>query len=641
MSWNDYILTEFPEVAFKRISILFDSQSVVADEAIFAELDSRGYLVQEFTDTISLRYTYEKEIRENTQAKWIIIVRSEQISELNLPYDMILKARKVSFSLGTLFPTLSFSVIDSLDRKYVSALFDIRDELPFETLSEKQTCEFILERLFSISADIINQQNALLQTLFDIHFTSKIKSPVLLKYLADKISSKKQFNQWDIQKLFSSPENYATFLQERLISSLTGKKNASDWNVTGPDTIDFKKVSMKQCISHIFAAGYLQIGSDLDLLQKFASYLAGTGDLSFASSLNAVADEIDMECPTEQSTYHDWLNIAKKWSELTALSYMTDTMPATYSSLQSKLNTSFIAWQKNHYHLLASLPPNPPVMVHQIMQSAGRKISDSVIDKFALIVIDGMALNQWAAIRPALAKRFDITNSNCFAWIPTLTSISRQAIFSGKIPASFSASLNTTAKEENLWIQAWENYGVAKNEIIYKKKLGSGDVQDVLNEISPKTKICGLVIDIVDSIMHGMQLGNAGMHSQLQQWINTGYLEQLLESLIDLGFDIVITSDHGNIECSGIGRPHDGMLSEQHGERVRIYPDKNLISQVQIKCPQAFDIKPTGLPQNMCPVTLPYNLAFLPLGTDAVAHGGNSLEEVIVPLIHVTAKRGK
>ena len=204
----------------------------------------------------------------------------------------------------------------------------------------------------------------------------------------------------------------------------------------------------------------------------------------------------------------------------------------------------------------------------------------------------------------------------------------------------FAASLNTTAKEESLWIQAWDKYGIAKTDIIYKKRLGSGNVQEDLNIISPKTKICGFVIDTVDHIMHGMQLGNAGMHSQLHQWMSVGYLEEMLAALIEMDFDIVITSDHGNIECSGIGKPQDGMLSEQRGERVRIYPDKELSNQVQIKCPQAFDIKPAGLPQNMYPVTLPYNLAFLPMGSNAVAHGGNSLEEVIVPLIHVTAKKG-
>ena len=83
------------------------------------------------------------------------------------------------------------------------------------------------------------------------------------------------------------------------------------------------------------------------------------------------------------------------------------------------------------------------------------------------------------------------------------------------------------------------------------------------------------------------------------------------------------------------------MLSEQHGERVRIYPDKELSAQTLHKISQAFELNPVGLPSNMYPVSLPYNHAFVPAGIRLVAHGGNSLEEVIVPMIHITSKRGQ
>ena len=205
----------------------------------------------------------------------------------------------------------------------------------------------------------------------------------------------------------------------------------------------------------------------------------------------------------------------------------------------------------------------------------------------------------------------------------------------------FSASIKTTAQEENLWQQAWEAYNLSKTEVFYKKNLGFGDAQTLLEQISPKIKICGLVIDVADRIMHGVQLGNSGMHSQLHQWMNGGYLNALLAGLIDLGFDIILTSDHGNIECTGIGRPHDGVLSEQHGERVRIYQDKNLAAQTHRDFPQVFDVHPAGLPHEMYPVSLPHNLAFGLTGAKMIAHGGNSLEEVIVPMIRINSKRGQ
>ena len=641
MSWNEYILTEFPETAFSRINILFDPQAIVADEAVFAELDRRGYLIQDFSDTISLRYTYESKVRNRLDAKWLILVRDERTTRNDLPYDIVRQAREVHFSLEALFPNLNFDSINSLDRKYFSKLFDTKENVPCEIQSRSQSCEFILERLFSISTDIINAQEDLLKLLFDVHFVLAIHSPVLLEYLVSKIAAKRQFKDWDVVELFKSPENFALFLGERLQCYLDGSQR-SDWQIKGPGQLDFASSELKKYVSSIFASGCLQTGTDVEQLQRLVQYLSGANASSaFATALNTIASKIDDQIPSINATYQNWLNIAGDWAELTALAYSTKSIPATYDDLQKKLNTAFGEWLTDHYHLLVSLPSNPPVMLHQIIRSEQRKFSDGGVHRFALIVMDGLSLNQWAAIRPDLLDDFSISTNACFAWIPTLTSISRQSIFAGKIPAAFSPSIATTAKEESLWQQAWGSSGISKTEILYAKKLGSGSAQDILNQISPRTKICGFVIDMADNIMHGMQLGNSGMHNQLRQWMSGGYLKHLLAGLTDMGFDIILTSDHGNIECTGIGRPQDGVLSEQHGERVRIYPNKELTAQTLHKIPQTFELNPVGLPSNMYPVSLPYNHAFVPAGIRLVAHGGNSLEEVIVPMIHITSKRGQ
>jgi hypothetical protein len=62
----------------------------------------------------------------------------------------------------------------------------------------------------------------------------------------------------------------------------------------------------------------------------------------------------------------------------------------------------------------------------------------------------------------------------------------------------------------------------------------------------------GLVVDKVDKIMHGAQLGAPGMHNQIAQWVGTGFLDGLFQYLLELDFQIWLTSDHGNIECRGI-----------------------------------------------------------------------------------------
>jgi len=148
-----------------------------------------------------------------------------------------------------------------------------------------------------------------------------------------------------------------------------------------------------------------------------------------------------------------------------------------------------------------------------------------------------------------------------------------------------------------------------------------------------RIKALGLVIDTVDKIMHGMQLGNAGMHNQIRQWCQAGYLSSLINYLIVNGFQVWLTSDHGNIECIGMGNPGEGVIAETRGERVRVYPTQELRSQVAEKYINAIVWDPVGLPTGYYPLLAKGTNAFVTKGKGTVTHGGASIEEVIVPLI--------
>ena len=99
------------------------------------------------------------------------------------------------------------------------------------------------------------------------------------------------------------------------------------------------------------------------------------------------------------------------------------------------------------------------------------------------------------------------------------------------------------------------------------------------------------------------------------------------------GYDVWLTSDHGNIECQGKGRPSEGVIAETRGERVRVYPTPELRTKVAREFPFASQWQPIGLPQGYFPLIASGRDAFVTSGTTIVGHGGVSIEEVIVPLI--------
>jgi hypothetical protein len=154
---------------------------------------------------------------------------------------------------------------------------------------------------------------------------------------------------------------------------------------------------------------------------------------------------------------------------------------------------------------------------------------------------------------------------------------------------------------------------------------------------NPQTKVVGLVVNTIDNIMHGMQLGTAGMHQQVQLWL-TGYryLTKLVLTLLDKGYVVYLTSDHGNISACGAGRPREGILAETRGERARIYTDAAFLAQARQQVPAAVEWTNVGLPDQVKVLLAARMDAFLDTGYNTVCHGGIALEEVIVPFVEIT-----
>ncbi len=308
------------------------------------------------------------------------------------------------------------------------------------------------------------------------------------------------------------------------------------------------------------------------------------------------------------------------------------------------MDAGFAAWLFKRYAGLVNLPPVPPVMLHHLPRFLARQMGEDRNAKIALIVVDGLAMDQWLVVREALASRqpgFRFREQAVFAWIPSLTSVSRQAAFAGKAPIFFPNSIQTTDKEPALWAQFWADQGFTPNEVVYIKGLGDGSLESVSEALShPKARVAGLVVDKVDKIMHGMEMGTAGMHNQVRQWAKQPYLNTLLDLLLDRGFRVYLTSDHGNVEAEGCGRPAEGAVADLRGERVRIYPDAALRGKVKERFPAALEWDPVGLPEDYLALLAPARQAFVQEKQRTVSHGGISVEELIVPLVQIE-RRGE
>ncbi len=284
-------------------------------------------------------------------------------------------------------------------------------------------------------------------------------------------------------------------------------------------------------------------------------------------------------------------------------------------------------------------------MVHQVVRYLQRALERQDVSKVALVIIDGLALDQWAILRDVLTDQcssLSFRENAAFAWIPTLTHISRQAIFAGKPPRSFASSIeDLTNSEPRLWKNAWQSdFGLGPQEVAYMRSLTDvADLERVSDLALAKCRAFGLVVDKVDKIVHGAQNGTATVHSEVHHWAKTGFMGSLLAMLLQADFRVYLTADHGNIQATGIGVPQrEGVLVDQAGQRARIYTDATLGKKVLAAYPGAIEWTSTGLPEDFYSVLAPRRQAFVTEGDVTVTHGGLSLEEVVVPFIQVEEK---
>ena len=655
-SWRDAILNDFvPNVS--KLTLVADPDCLLTEEKLALELRGRGFDLIEFSDPVGFRYAYESKYRSiwdrGEHTDLVVVLRLQNAELESLPYDLLQAGRKLSFNLGDLFPNLSYPVIEKLDRSLLDSLFEAQRKSPPDRMGDNATKDFILRHVFGIAAELIGGEVELLRALLRLHY-GKLQIPLMLaERLIQVLKGHDGFKAWPLSEIVPDDEAFFAFLQERwpLFLSRLGSANqvredSPEYGLKypGPDRLPFDHQDIKVYIDNLFLEGKLTPVEAKDIEVDAGSWvrsgIATSGVDDDELRISRLFGLVEKELPTAEARYSDWTAFALKWAELSALVHCGNNTEhqTRLREIGDALNTTFAGWLADHYSSLINLPPTNPAMLHHVPRRLARDIEDSGSSRAALIVVDGLALDQWVTIRQLLQKRdanLVMRESATFAWIPTLTSVSRQSIFSGKPPLYFPSSINSTNSEEKLWKQFWEGHGLSRLDVAYQRGLGDGDAAGVLDSaIHPgKTKVVGLVVDKVDKIMHGMQLGSAGMHNQIKQWCQGGFLAELVGQLLEYGYEVWLTADHGNIQCEGKGRPSEGVIAETRGERVRVYPTPELRAQVAGAFPFAHEWQPVGLPADYFPLVAGGHDAFVNPGDAIVGHGGVAIEEVIVPLV--------
>jgi len=643
MNWQSHYLQQI-EPSTRPLILLHDpDRLVLADETMQQGLQTFGYNLLLFEDSLTFRHHYETDYRAhwdkgNLSPKLVILIESDPYRAL--PFDVWQTAQRLEISLVNLFPHLNVTLIATLTPTDLGELYHVQQLTPPPPSGYTQSCDYLLRHLYHLTLESIQTPIDLLRLLLQRHHRNQQLPPALDERLIKLLQNNPTFKAWPLTEIIPQRQPFFRYLQQEwghyLDAQLIRERPASSYHAPLP----FESADIRVYIDTLFLEGHLTPISHPEA-EKLATewYAIGLARDPIAEQqkrFNQLLAKTTLPQATDPHTA--WLTFAPKWAELVVAKHQTTLTyeaESHFKQLQHDLDQRFTAWLLQNYGRLSNQLAPAPVLGHH----TPRFLTHQRPAKVALLVLDGLAYDQWLILRKVLFQQrptLKLHERASFAWLPTLTSVARQAIFSGLHPTQYADSIHTTHKEEAYWRAYWNSKGVPPTAILYEKAIR--DITQV-NELplhDARLQVVGLVIDSIDQMMHGIVLGTAGMHNQTQQWAEQGILATLLERLLAANFRIYLTADHGNIEATGCGRPSEGTIPSQRGERVRIYQSAILRQTTELQFPNTIAWPPNiGLPHDYQPLFAPHRQAFTTVGQTTVTHGGLALEEVIVPFIEI------
>lgn len=320
-------------------------------------------------------------------------------------------------------------------------------------------------------------------------------------------------------------------------------------------------------------------------------------------------------------SHRTWGSLAASLAKLSSFRNMGFWI-SRYDELLPCVQVGFAQWMELGYKMLSGTSDNEqPAMLHRVPDFLARKGG-----KVALIIMDGMNFENWFAYYHNASKlAHNVTVKATYSFVPTVTSIARQSAFSGALPVLHEQPFSL-ANEEKQWRKFWLNAGYRDDEVFFAKNLAP--------DIPERARIVGLVVNVVDDLMHAQLQGQDGMSRDIAAWAKQDELGMLINRLKQTGYAVFITADHGNASAIGVGRlKNEGLLTEMTSRRARVY--SVFAASETMKRPEVKAYAGYYLPKGYQYFICEEGACFGDSGKEYITHGGMSLHEVVVPFIEV------
>jgi hypothetical protein len=357
------------------------------------------------------------------------------------------------------------------------------------------------------------------------------------------------------------------------------------------------------------------------------------GNMNCRREIEAIVRELEQQRAVSVTRFTERFSLLKlDWSDmLSTIDAVSDIfidavkagLEREFDSNFASVNDRFQQWiddnyflQQNSSHIMRS------PCVNKVLPHIANRHQNG--DKVALLVVDGLAYWQYAILREAL-KKAGITTADdvTLSWLPSITSLSRQALFRGDMPKP-DYKQNPT-EERKLWYNYWQTQGVNTWEIQY---LYDNDEFAIIEGV---TRLAIVTVEMDDK-MHAAY-DYRDLLTLTENWAPR--FTQKIATLKSMGFTIYLTTDHGSKLARGWRAltPVEKVFLYKDGSRGKRHLIYNSLIEMNNFYRSAED--EVALLKHDNWLCVRGDECFARSATSAITHGGSSLSEVVIPFIRI------
>jgi CheY-like chemotaxis protein len=369
--------------------------------------------------------------------------------------------------------------------------------------------------------------------------------------------------------------------------------------------------------------------------------------------------------------HKEWMGIYKElvhW-ELSLQRSDSPEMQEVFQSQKNEANTEFFKFiSRNYPSWINGKATDKPVLSHTLVKEKVLPHVEKGVPLF-FVLIDNLRFDQWRTIQPIFSESFRVVEEDSFySILPTATQYARNAIFAGMLPVDIERRFPNQWKndeeeggknlaEEDFFRAQLKSAGKSDLKVSYTKVVNNHAGLDLVNNIHNLlgNDLNVIVYNFVDMLSHArteMEVlkelagDEVSYRSITASWFEHSPLHTALKKIADKNVRIILATDHGSIR---VKTPIKVIGDKQTTTNLRYKHGRNL--NYDPKEVMAFkDPKEGGLPSPTI------NSSYIFAGEDVFLcypnnynhyvnyykntfqHGGVSLEEMIVPVVHMVGK---